>query len=84
MHNELKSLFGERTFSQSSQVDPSTIDAPSVKQAVGALLHLKGQPEAQHEYVRSMPPELAAGLCRWLSDPSFWGQVAQVVGITVH
>ena len=81
LHKQLEALFGAHTVNQAGQVDPSQVNALSVKQAVGALLLLKGQPEAQQDYVRSLSPDLGAALCRWLSDPAFWGEVA---GITVH
>ena len=78
MHCQIKELFGQQTVSQAGQVDPSQVDAPSVGKAVGALLLLKGQPEAQVAYVKSMPDEEAAALCRWLSDPTFWLKVGKV------
>ncbi len=78
LHSQLKDLFGQHTIAQAGQVDPSQVDAPSVGQAVGALLLLKGQPEAQVAYVRSMPDQEAAVLCRWLSDPAFWQQVGEI------
>lgn len=78
LRNQIKDLFGQHTVTQAGQVDPSQVDAPSVGKAVGALLLLNGQPEAQAAYVRSMPDEQAAVLCRWLSDPSFWRRVGKV------
>jgi len=78
LHNELESLFGRDTLRAASQVDPDRIDAPKVKQAVGALLHLRGQPAAQVAYVRQMPRQEAAVLCRWLGDRGFWKAAAAV------
>ena len=81
LHNELETLFGRHTVQQAGQVDPSLVDAPTVQKTVGALLRLNGQPQAQVAYVQSIPPELAAVVCRWLADPAFWGLVAAV---TIH
>lgn len=81
LRHELEALFGKHTVIRSGLVDPSQVDAPSVQDAVGALLRLRGQPAEQMAYVRAMHPELAAAVCRWLSDPAFWGLVA---GVTIQ
>lgn len=78
LHSQIKDLFGQHTVAQAGHVDSSQVNALSVKQAVGALLRLKGQPDAQMAYVKSMPEEQAAVLCRWLLDPTFWQQVGEV------
>jgi hypothetical protein len=81
LHNELETLFGRQTVEMAGEVDPSKIDAPSVQQAVGALLLLRGQPEAQVRYVKTLPEQDAAVLCRWLADPGFWKAAA---GVQTH
>jgi hypothetical protein len=81
LRNELEKLFGKQTVKAAGTVDPSKIDAPSVQQAVGALLLLRGRPEAQARYVQTMPEQDAAVLCRWLADRSFWKQAA---GVQTH
>lgn len=81
LHKELEILFGKEIVKEAGQVDPSRIDAPSVNQAVGALLHLQGQPAAQMAYVRQMPQKEAAVLCRWLGDQGFWKAAA---GVQTH
>ena len=78
LHNELEKLFGRQTVDMAGEVDPSKIDAPSVQQAVGALLLLRGRPEEQARFVQTMPGQDAAVLCRWLADPAFWKQVGEV------
>lgn len=81
LRDELEILFGRDTLQAASQVDPDSIDAPSVNQAVGALLHLQGQPAAQVAYVSQMPKQEAAVLCRWLGDRGFWKAAA---GVQTH
>lgn len=78
LHSQIKDLFGQHTITQAGRVDLSQVNAPLVGKAVGALLLLKGKPEAQMAYVRSMPDEQAAVLCRWLSDPTFWRKVGEI------
>ena len=75
---ELIQLFGPATWRESERIEPEKVDASAVRNAAGALLSLAGQPSRQVEHVRGLPPELAAALCRWLADPSFWGLVANV------
>jgi hypothetical protein len=81
LRSELSALFGTSTLHQAERIEPDQVDALAVKEAAGALLRLKGQPEEQAALVRTMAPETAAALCRWMADPSFWGLVA---GITKH
>lgn len=81
LQHELENLFGKPTMLRAGQVDPKQVDAPSVQDAVGALLLLRGKPAEQIALVQSMNPELAAAVCRWLADPAFWGLVA---GVMVH
>lgn len=75
---ELKTLFDDKTLKRASQIQPAEVDALAVHDAAGALLRLKGQPEQQMGLVKSMHPATAAALCRWLSDPAFWGLVCSV------
>lgn len=81
LHNELEKLFGRQTVEMAGEVDPSKIDAPSVQQAVGALLLLRGRPEEQARFVQTMPGQDAAVLCRWLADRSFWKEAS---GVQTH
>lgn len=78
---EITRLFSTQTISQAEGLSPDQVDALAVKEAAGALLRLKGRPTDQIEMVQALHPETAAALCRWLSDPAFWGLVA---GITTH
>ena len=81
LQSELDNLFTPATIRQAKRLEPARVDALAVKEAAGALLRLKGQPGEQVDLVRSMSPETAAALCRWLVDPAFWGLVA---GVTRH
>jgi len=81
LHTELKTLFGKATIRQAKKLEPEQVDALAVNTAAGALLRLKGRPEEQARLVQTLQPSTAAALCRWLSDPSFWGMVG---GITKH
>jgi len=81
LHTELKTLFDKATLRQAKKLEPEQVDALAVNKAAGALLRLKGQPTKQVEMVQAMPPDTAAALCRWLSDPAFWCVVG---GITTH
>ncbi len=81
LHSELKTLFNKATIRKSKKLEPERVDALAVKEAAGALLRLKGQPVEQMALVNRMHPNTAAALCRWLSDPSFWGMVG---GINRH
>ena len=78
LHSELKRLFPPDTIRQSKRLEPDRVDALAVQEAAGALLRLKGQPTEQVALVSTMQPSTAAALCRWLSDPSFWGLVGNV------
>lgn len=81
LQSELRTLFGDKTLEAAAKLAPEQTDALAVQVAAGALLRLKGKPERQASYVRSLNPSTAAALCRWLADPSFWGLVA---GVTRH
>lgn len=81
LQTELKKLFDDKTRKRATKIKPAEVDALAVHDAAGALLRLKGQPEQQMGLVKSMHPATAVALCRWLSDPSFWGLVT---GITRH
>lgn len=81
LQSELETLFTPATIRQSRNLEPGRVDALAVKEAAGALLRLRGQPDAQVDLVRKMTPHTAAALCRWLGDPSFWGLVS---GVTRH
>jgi len=81
LQTELKKLFDDRTRKRAAKIKPTEVDALAVHDAAGALLRLKGQPGQQVSLVRAMPPSTAAALCRWLSDPAFWGLVC---GVTKH
>lgn len=78
LQTELKRLFPPDTIRQSKRLEPELVDALAVQEAAGALLRLKGQPTEQVALVSTMQPSTAAALCRWLSDPSFWGLVGNV------
>ena len=78
LHSELKRLFPPDTIRQSKRLEPELVDALAVQEAAGALLRLKGQPAEQVALVNTMTPSTAAALCRWLSDPSFWGLVGNI------
>ena len=78
LHTELKSLFSSEIIRQAARLEPELVDALAVQEAAGALLRLKGQPTEQVALVSTMQPSTAAALCRWLSDPSFWGLVGNV------
>jgi len=75
---ELIRLFGIRTWRAAEQLPPGAVDASMVEQAAGAFLSLKGNPAQQIALARSMNPDTAAALCRWMADPSFWSVVAGV------
>ena len=78
LQTELKRLFPPDTIRQSKRLEPELVDALAVQEAAGALLRLKGQPTEQVALVSTMQPSTAAALCRWLSDPSFWGLVGNI------
>jgi hypothetical protein len=54
------------------------VDALAVNEAVGALLLLKGKDAEQVSYVSTLKPQTAVALCRWMSDPAFWGSVGGI------
>ena len=78
IQSELKNLFSPNIIRQSKRLKPERVDALAVNKAAGALLRLKGKPYEQVALVNTMQPSTAAALCRWLSDPSFWGLVSNV------
>ena len=81
IQSELKNLFPPNIIRQAKRLEPELVNAVAVNKAAGALLRLKGQPIEQVALVNTMQPSTAAALCRWLTDPSFWGVVG---GITKH
>ena len=81
IQSELKNLFPPNIIRQAKRLEPDRVNALAVNKAAGALLRLKGQPIEQVALVNTMQPSTAAALCRWLTDPSFWGVVG---GITKH
>ena len=81
IQSELKNLFPSNVIRQSKRLKPERVDALAVNKAAGALLRLKGKPSEQVALVNTMQPSIAAALCRWLSDPSFWSLVG---GISRH
>ena len=78
IQSELKNLFPQNIIRQATRLEPEKVDALAVNKAAGALLHLKGKPTEQVALVNTMHPSIAAALCRWLADPSFWGLVSNV------
>lgn len=78
LHTELKTLFGQDVLDRAAQLAPKTVDALAVHEAAGALSFLAGKPHEQLAYVRAMPHETAAALCRWMMEPGFWVMVADV------
>lgn len=78
LHTELQIFFDKSTIRQSKKLEPERVDALAVKEAARALLRLKGQPVEQARLVQTLKPPTAAALCRWLSDPAFWGMVGGV------
>lgn len=78
LQSELERLFGENILRKAKQISPAGVDALAVNAAAGALLRLRGQPSEQVAFVRALNPETAAGLCRWLVDPGFWGLVGNI------
>ena len=81
LNDELKRLFGQEATERAAALAPTKINALAVQDAAGALSLLEGQPDKQMAYVRSMHPDTAAALCRWIGDPTVWAAVA---GITRH
>ena len=81
LNNELNALFSPSVRCQALTIEPEAVDALAVQEAVGALLRLKGNGAEQVSYVNNMNPQTAVALCRWMSDPAFWGMVG---GITKH
>jgi len=79
--SDLIRLFGPATYRRAGRLHPEQVDALAVHDAAGALLSLKANPDAQASLVRTMNPETAAALCRWLAEPGFWCVVA---GVTTH
>jgi hypothetical protein len=78
IQSELRNLFPPNIIRQAKRLKPEKVDALAVNEAAGALLRLKGQPTEQVALVNTMQPSTAAALCRWLTDPSFWGLVSNV------
>ena len=78
LSNELDILFNPSIRSQAQTIKPETVDALAVDEAVGALLRLKGRDSEQVSYVNTLKPQTAVALCRWMSDPDFWGLVGKV------
>ena len=81
LNDELKRLFGQEATERAAALAPTKINALAVQDAAGALSLLEGHPDKQIAYVRSMHPDTAAALCRWIGDPTVWVAVA---GITRH
>ena len=81
LRTELIRLFGKTTWTRAKSLQPHYVDAATVADAAGELLSMKGDQAGQIALARSMPPEMSAALCRWLSEPAFWSVVA---GIKVH
>ena len=78
LQHELANLFSPSVLSQAQTISPEAVDALAVDEAVGALLLLKGKDAEQVRFVNSMKPQTAVALCRWMSDPAFWGLVGEV------
>jgi len=78
LHHELNNLFSPAVIRQAQNLKPETVDALAVDEAVGALLLLKGKEAEQVNYVSRLEPETAIALCRWMSDPAFWGIVGGI------
>ena len=78
LSNELEILFSPSTRKQALTIKPEAVDALAVNEAVGALLRLKGKDAEQVSYVNTLKPQTAVALCRWMSDPDFWGLVGKV------
>ncbi len=78
LSNELEILFSPSIRNQAQNIKPETVDALAVDEAVGALLRLKGKDAEQVSYVNTLKPQTAVALCRWMSDPDFWGLVGKV------
>jgi hypothetical protein len=78
LQHELAKLFSPSVLSQAQTISPEAVDALAVDEAVGALLLLKGKDAEQVSYVNNMNPQTAVALCRWMSDPAFWGLVGGI------
>lgn len=78
LSNELDILFSPSIRIQAQTIKPETVDALAVDEAVGALLRLKGKDSEQVGYIETLKPQTAVALCRWMSDPAFWGLVGKV------
>jgi hypothetical protein len=78
LQHEIETLFSPAVVRQAQNIKPETVDALAVHEAVGALLLLKGKSEEQTNYVSQMKFSTAVALCRWMSDPSFWGKVGSI------
>ena len=78
LQHELAKLFSPSVLSQAQTISPEAVDALAVDEAVGALLLLKGKEAEQVSYVNNMNPQTAVALCRWMSDPTFWGLVGGI------
>jgi hypothetical protein len=78
LHHEINNLFSPSIRSQAQTIEPESVDALAVNEAVGALLLLKGKDAEQVRYVSTMNPQTAVALCRWMSDPAFWGLVGRI------
>lgn len=75
---DLIRAFGMATFRAAMTVPPHQVDARAVHRAAADILAHKGNPAEQHRVIRGLHPHVAAALCRWMADPSFWPAVAQV------
>lgn len=78
LNNELDILFSSSIRSQAKTIKPEAVDARVVNEAVEALLCLKGKDAEQVSYVHALTPQTAMALCRWMSDPVFWGLVGRI------
>lgn len=77
--SEIHDLFPPDAVERSKTINPGQVDARAVQVAAGALLLLGDEPAEQVALVRAFRPDVAAALCRWVSDPGFWALVSQVV-----
>jgi hypothetical protein len=78
LSNELDILFSPSIRIQAQTIKPEAVDALAVNEAVGALLRLRGKDAEQVSYVSTLKPQTAVALCRWMSDPAFWGAVGGI------
>ena len=68
-------MFSPSIRTKTPTIKPETVHALAVNEAVGALLLLKGKDAEQVSYVSTLKLKTAVALCRWMSDPAFWGAV---------